>query len=51
MTNENKCPVAEQACKPNCKPNLSEYSVTPDGTLVETADIVDNPTAFTDVIS
>ncbi|MEI6039987.1 MAG: hypothetical protein WCP93_01405 [Candidatus Berkelbacteria bacterium] len=44
MQNENKCPVAEQI-------ESTEYSITPDGTLVESSDIEENPTAFTDVLS
>lgn len=44
MENTNQCPVAEQI-------ESTEYAITPDGTLVESSDIAENPTAFTDVIS
>jgi len=44
MTSENQCPVAEQI-------ELGDYTITPDGTLVESSDVEENPTAFTDIIN
>lgn len=44
METENKCPVAEQV-------ELTEYTITSDGTVVEANDIKENSTAFTDVIN
>lgn len=36
MENENKCPVAEQVCQEEIEAIQTQYTIAPDGSVVET---------------
>lgn len=50
MENENKCPVAEMEVKGEVEGSETEYTLTPDGTVVEASAVKENPQVFAEAL-